>query len=269
MKFERYITPAEAEKGHITITKEFHALFQQNLGPFKHESKEDPQDAHLRKFYRKSGRKYTPIELSICFRNKPRNELRLYWNKEAGGKLISGEILSVDFKDGKAVLSTRKSGLKSIDDLKDPESILPISHDQHVNELENEFSALRESPGDDCSQEERKRWKRSKKIAKSCMQDRNFTCEAGWVEPVFESRLTNKPFVEVHHIIPLALQSHFTVKLDQVANLACLSAAAHRAIHFGKPDLVKGLLAALLKTRPNFLRKFGVTEQQLFRIYKI
>jgi hypothetical protein len=62
---------------------------------------------------------------------------------------------------------------------------------------------------------------------------------------VFDAR-DGRPYVEVHHIIPMAIQGTSSVNLDRSTNMTPLCARCHTCLHRGRTDLASDILDELL-----------------------
>ena len=272
--FERHITQAEAAKGHITIREHYRPLFEKHFGKLLHE---DDQMGREQDFYKEFVREDNgaTILLKLCMRNekpKVRREIRLYLSKKQKGQgySIDGDrILIVEFKRGKAVISSMPAGLVN------PDQLYPRNKNNHVVRLprpEDEEphlnDALNRAPKK-LSVKERQDWTRSKRLVGQCLRKAGFTCEAGWTGNRFKSKATRQTYVEVHHIIPRKYQHHFKESVDILLNLCCLSPQAHRAIHHGTDEEVIKRLQVILYKRPLLKNKFQVSEDILFRMYGV
>ena len=82
-EFERIVTAAEADKGHITIPREAARLFERTFKDIARErdAKRDRRTG-LKTFHSAGGRR--SLRLRLVLRNPPRNELRLYFNRSEG-----------------------------------------------------------------------------------------------------------------------------------------------------------------------------------------
>jgi len=56
-----------------------------------------------------------------------------------------------------------------------------------------------------------------------------------------------KPYVEVHHVIPMALQDRSEVNLDRSTNMVPLCPGCHSCLHRGRIDLAASILDELLR----------------------
>ena len=267
--FERLVTQAEADKGHITIITTHHAWFQKFFGPIhrENETKGKPELARKDFFIAKEK---TAVKLKLVFRSstpqRPRNELRLYFNEGAGQfKPAANEIIIARFYAGKVVLGVRPSGVKDAEKLIDKidEAEIPVDD---PNDPSNKAYT---KPPARMTLNERKVWKRDAQLARKCLQNSAYTCEAGFTEPSFIARGTGKRYLEVHHLVPLRYQDDLkTFNLNHPANLFSLSPHAHRKIHHGGHDDVRVLVETLLARRPALLAKAKLPKDTILQMYK-
>jgi hypothetical protein len=270
--FERHVTPAEADKGHITIRKLWWPKFEKRFSPILHESKRQKGDSdYLKTFYIEDTNR--SILLKLCRRNTPRNEMRLYFSEDSGFKARLDEILIVRFTPTRAYLSKRPSQIKN------PRALFPVETKKNrrkklprLKDVDDSGtlinSALHTEPGQRTTAE-KKVWARSARLANRCIRDAEFRCEAKMDRDKFISKRTKKNYVEVHHLIPLSRQKDFEVTLDSIENLCCLSPIAHRAIHYGRNEDATRVLYKLLEKKRPALLKYGVNEDYLLRSYGI
>lgn len=267
--FERQVTLAEAKKGHITIRARYYGLFESQFAPIRHENdKSCPQADFFKNFIRATDDK--PIRLKLCRRNAPRREMRLYF-KDADGDGIrarNDQIVTITFTRKGPVIGLRPSGLKK------PAELFPgdkeKSRAQKLKRPKDDEEKLNRALWTEPKQRtksEQKIWARSGKLAETCVKGAAYHCEAGRDADSFNSKRTKKPYVEVHHLIPLKEQRHFRESLDCAENLCCLSPLAHRAIHYGTDDEALKVLEKLLDSKRAALLKFGINEDALYKFY--
>jgi 5-methylcytosine-specific restriction protein A len=110
-------------------------------------------------------------------------------------------------------------------------------------------------------------WKRDPKIAHLALTKAGFRCEMnpGW--PTFVNRLTGKPHMEAHHLIPMSLQEQFKVSLDSVENICCLNPLSHRMLHHAAFTDIELPLVHLIRKRPSVLTKLGLLEDDVLAMY--
>ena len=80
---------------------------------------------------------------------------------------------------------------------------------------------------------EYKIWKRSGILRNQTIEYAGYQCEIDHTHETFIAGSTNRPYMEVHHIIPLQYQDKFKHSLDVYANLISLCPICHRKIHLG------------------------------------
>jgi len=258
--FERHVTPAEAERGHITIPKTDHDFFHKAFGKIV----TDPQARKipglgLKTFYLESNGKR--LRLRLVYRNPPRGELRLYFNKGAGIKPKTFEVFYARKSGSRVIIGLKKSKLKKASEIVSPK-VLAVK-----NVEESEINRLLYDDGD--KKTRKQVYKRRVVLARKCFERASYNCEAGYVKPGFNSRRTGKNYLEAHHMIPVSLKRNFKADLDRIENLFALSAHAHRALHYGEPQGVWDILQRLLHKRPEIMEITGLTPELLRKIYKI
>lgn len=69
----------------------------------------------------------------------------------------------------------------------------------------------------------------------------------------------NRPYVEGHHIIPMATQDFFEYTIDFAHNIACLCPTCHRQIHHATLDERLPLVEYLYEKRKHFFREFNIS----------
>ncbi len=273
-QFERHVTAAEANKGHITIRERYRSLFEKQFGQLRHE---DDPSATDKDFYKEFVREDTgeTVFLKLCMRNmhpKVRREIRLYLSKKTKGqgyRIDGNRILVVAFRKGKAFISSKPAGLVK------PDKLYPRGKNKRVRQLPRPDdeephlnNALNGAPKL-LTRKQRQDWARSRRLVQQCLRKAGFKCEAGWTANRFKSKATRQNYAEVHHLIPRKYQDQFNESVDTLLNLCCLSPQAHRAIHHGTDDQVMNLLQNLLQKRPALKKQFQISEDILFRMYGV
>lgn len=96
-----------------------------------------------------------------------------------------------------------------------------------------------------------------------------YKCECDRAHPLFISRATGCPFLEVHHIIPFQYSQHFkSYNLDSLDNLCCLCPSCHSIVHHGEESLARNVLQRLYRRRSIGLH-FKLSEEELYRLYSV
>lgn len=98
----------------------------------------------------------------------------------------------------------------------------------------------------------------------------NFQCEVDPTHPTFISQAKKRPYIEAHHLVPMALQGEFAQSLDVAANIVGLCPHCHKLLHLGQPQDKKPLLRTLLNNRSQRLAAAGlvIDHASLFAHYK-
>lgn len=76
-------------------------------------------------------------------------------------------------------------------------------------------------------------WKRNQILISQAIEGANYTCEHKSEHITFTSKVTNRSFMEGHHLIPLKYQAKFSNGIDVYANIVCLCPICHRLLHYG------------------------------------
>ncbi len=105
----------------------------------------------------------------------------------------------------------------------------------------------------------KRRWPRNAKIAAKALKKAGYKCESGEVYMEFISKVTGKPYMEAHHLVPMALQHKYENSLDKGSNILCLSPAIHRLLHHGLDIERERLLRKLYEKKNEGLKRVGIT----------
>lgn len=195
-----------------------------------------------------------PIELTINFPKKSKNELRVYRNISSGFAYDEGDVWFVFTSNGKLFIGSmpevdwRKIGRLDAEDslytgsIYEPEIIPPKL-----------ASVLKHH--------------RSRETALKAINRSGFQCEAEPTIPLFTARSTGKPYLEPHHLIPVSLSAAFPKSLDHLDNIYALSPHHHRRVHFGKAEECVEVIERLLHRRSSVLSRYGVTLANIVEFY--
>jgi len=122
-------------------------------------------------------------------------------------------------------------------------------------------------------------YRRSWQLANHVRVRNNYLCAVNGPDCVeFEARDHN-PYIEVHHIVPMAFQASTTVNLDRTTNMAPLCAGCHRRVHRGSAGaaeaVVQGIMQWFRRTQDvpfeeaNEDLGLGVSEADLMAMYGV
>lgn len=87
----------------------------------------------------------------------------------------------------------------------------------------------------------------------------DYRCEMNHSHESFIAEKTNKPYMEVHHAIPMKWQSEFAYSLDVYANLISLCPICHRKIHYGRKTERLKMVHQIYAEREERLVKSGLS----------
>lgn len=85
-----------------------------------------------------------------------------------------------------------------------------------------------------------------------------FKCQVNPEHETFILESSHVPYVECHHIIPLAMQREFSNSLDCYANLLVLCPTCHRFFHYGLRKEKERLLDKVYEERKDRFAKSGL-----------
>lgn len=113
-----------------------------------------------------------------------------------------------------------------------------------------------------------KHWKRSSILRNQALAFAHYTCELHQDHVTFLAQSTHKPYMEGHHIIPMAMHASFDHSLDVYANIICLCPICHRKIHLGLKEDRKDMLKEIYDQRGERFEKSGlrVTENEFVEL---
>lgn len=86
----------------------------------------------------------------------------------------------------------------------------------------------------------------------------NWQCDINPNHKTFISNANGKPYMEAHHLIPMATQDYFESTLDFADNIVCLCPNCHRKIHHALEAEKKEMLKFLFKKRETQYYRYGI-----------
>ena len=102
-------------------------------------------------------------------------------------------------------------------------------------------------------------WNRDRIIVEQVLQSDKYLCEVDPKHKTFIARRNDQPYLEGHHLIPLARQKEFKVSLDVYANIIGLCPNCHRLLHFGKQTEIRDILKPIYTARADRFHNSGFT----------
>lgn len=101
-------------------------------------------------------------------------------------------------------------------------------------------------------------WNRDRIIVEQVLQADKYLCEVDPKHKTFIACRNDQPYLEGHHLIPLARQKEFKVSLDVYANIIGLCPNCHRQLHFGKQDEIRDILKPIYTARADRFHNSGI-----------
>jgi len=96
---------------------------------------------------------------------------------------------------------------------------------------------------------------RDPSVGELALENAGYICEVNGSHTTF-MRGDGNQFMEKHHLIPMEFYYDFDRSIDHRCNIVSLCPTCHRMIHLGTPDDRKTLLAVLLPSRIEELKKY-------------
>lgn len=98
-----------------------------------------------------------------------------------------------------------------------------------------------------------------------------YKCEIDSSHETFINSKDNNPYIEAHHLIPMAAQGYFENTIDFADNIVTLCPNCHRKIHYALPHEREKMLEVLYIKREKLYSKYGirVDKQMLMDFYGI
>ncbi len=99
---------------------------------------------------------------------------------------------------------------------------------------------------------------RDRIIVQQVLRACSYRCEIDGTHETFVARSTHLPYLEGHHLVPLAAQDGFKNSLDVYANLIGLCPLCHRKLHHAENKLRRHLLGSVFAVRAERFAKSGI-----------
>lgn len=112
-----------------------------------------------------------------------------------------------------------------------------------------------------------RRIKRNPRIAQEALRNSGYTCEMLPDYPIFTSRSNSQPYLEAHHLVPIAIQSKFETSLDVRENICILNPYAHKMVHHATYSEIREHIEKLAVPREHFLNSLELSVDDVLKIY--
>lgn len=99
----------------------------------------------------------------------------------------------------------------------------------------------------------------------------SWKCEYNSNHETFTNITDNHPYIEAHHLIPMASQDYFDNTIDFADNIICLCPTCHNKIHRAVLNERKAMIQNLFKSRKDKYTNYGIDidEKTLLTLYGI
>jgi 5-methylcytosine-specific restriction enzyme A len=200
------------------------------------------------------------IFLNLVFPKPEKKELRLYLSSKAGFK---PDPLSVWFM----YLHENDIWIGSMDEVqwRNENSLLLYDEDEHkYQDSIEELDVIKST-----KLKARDIFTRDSKLALQRLIKADFKCEFDKKHELFVSRHTKRPYLEAHHLLPMALQRTTNKKIDTLDNIFCLCPNCHRAIHHSESTFAREIIDTLVENRPSVLSILNVNNSDIHGYYAL
>ena len=110
---------------------------------------------------------------------------------------------------------------------------------------------------------------RNLRIGQEAKELANWKCDIDATHITFTSEFDDNPYMEAHHLIPMAVQDFYEISLDFVENIICLCPTCHRKIHYATASDKREMLKIFFKKRKQVYEDKGIsiTLEELYNYY--
>lgn len=207
------------------------------------------------------------VELNLVYPKPKKNELRLYL-KAGSFKPQPNIYWCVFLRNNELWLGSFDFNLLATIDSLPFNLPCETLREEFLEPEIDDFQGQLNKPAKQIEQSISMLWGRDPKIARQAIEKANFRCEIFPTYPTFNSRVSLKPFMEAHHLIPMKLQHKYEVNLDNVRNVCSLSPYGHRLLHHGKFEDIEFHVAALAKQRVELLSELDMHVDDVLYLYQ-
>lgn len=201
------------------------------------------------------------IFLNLVFPKPEKSELRLYLSSRAGFK---PDPMSVWFM----YLNDNDIWIGSMDESqwRNENSLLIYDNDeQNYQDSIEELDEIKTT-----TIKKHDIFVRDSKLARQRLITADFKCEFDKKHNLFISRHSKLPYLEAHHLLPMALQNTSTpIKIDTFDNIFCLCPNCHRAIHHSESTFAREIIDTLVEIRPSVLNILNIKKDDIYGYYAL
>lgn len=200
------------------------------------------------------------VFLNLVFPKPEKSELRLYLSSRAGFKPNPLSVWFIYLYKGDIWIGSMEEA-----QWRNENSLL--LYDEDENKYQDSIEELDEIKS--TKLKARDIFTRDSKLALQRLVKADFKCEFDKKHDLFISRHTKRPYLEAHHLLPMALQKTTTKKIDTLDNIFCLCPNCHRAIHHSESPLAREIIDTLIEHRPSVLSILNVNNSDIHGYYAL
>ena len=200
-----------------------------------------------------------PVQLNLVYPKPGKSELRIYIAVRAGFKPSAGSVWFLFIRNNEPWIGAMPEEQWYGEDL----LIQDRDDEAYQEEIRTGVVRYTVSAGG-------RLLVRDRSLALQAIEQAAYRCEIDQAHPWFISRTGEHPYMEAHHLVPLAAQSKIPLPLDIPENIVCLCPFCHRAIHHAERPFVRQLVDGLLVRRGGaVLERFHLQRQDLYNLYAL
>ena len=259
------VTPREESDSQITVDLEEKTVLHAHISASTIPRMSIKKLSTPSKFSFKNFQTGATVQLNLNLPKPKGNETRLYLSEMAGFKPKAGEYWFLFEENG-----TKNLFIGSVDDSvwaasvgdflpsskQLPPKYQPAPHDadqeDHIYQTQI-YSSTPSTPKTGIYKKEH----RDRAVALRSIQNASHKCELDVAHKTFTLE-TGLPYVEAHHLVPIAKQTELGVNLDIPQNIVALCPNCHRAVHHAEKVTRLELLQTLFSMRGSELQSAGI-----------
>lgn len=261
------VTPREAT-GDKSVTLDrfekevlFHVYSHESFTRAGGAANDGKPSHHLFNVLNRNSGNFETHQIAIKYPKALGNELRLYFNRQSNFYPEANDIWFIFLQDGNPTPFIGFMKEMEWDNIASGEEQRIAYESSYALDDEDElYQKILHSPQAQAGTvvQSTVRYQRNPSLAATAIKASNYSCQADTTHQTFTSAASGKPYVEVHHLIPISQSGNFMHSLDVHANLVVLCPNCHRAIHFGTPETKRKYLNFFYNNRINELHQSGI-----------
>lgn len=147
-----------------------------------------------------------------------------------------------------------------------------LAYVYRVNTLKEEYEAGGDNPviaEEPDTTDGTAKYYRDPEMGAAALKAAGYECEFCRQHYAFKNKVTGRPYLAPHHIVPMSAQNRFVYSLDVPANIVAVCSNCHSAIHYGDDEMERRIVK-LYKDRKDRLLKAGIeiSLEDLLKLYR-